>query len=82
MSGGREEINWSRMSLEELQHVWDTEIEPTLKREGLDLENRPSSQEGADADYSGIAYALREHHDITLTAFLETVGYVESNSEG
>ena len=76
----REQIRWSRMSLEELQHTWNTEIEPNLQRDGLELENRPSYQEIADAGYSGITYALREHHDMTLTEFLETVGYVDDET--
>lgn len=80
MSSG-EQINWSRMSLAELQQTWNTEVEPNLQRNGLDLDNRPAYREVADAGYSGIAYALREHHDMTLTDFLETVGYVDTDSE-
>ncbi|WP_121743533.1 tyrosine-type recombinase/integrase [Natronorubrum halophilum] len=75
-----EQINWSRMSLEELQMTWNTEVEPALQRGGVDLDERPTYQEVADAGYGGIAYALREHHELTLTEFLETVGYVEPDS--
>ncbi|WP_137290349.1 tyrosine-type recombinase/integrase [Natronorubrum halophilum] len=76
-----EQINWSRMSLEELQTTWNTEVEPALQRGGVDLDERPTYQEVADAGYGGIAYALREHHELTLTEFLETVGYVEPDSD-
>ncbi|APX98525.1 tyrosine-type recombinase/integrase [Natronorubrum daqingense] len=75
MTGQQEQINWSRKSLEELQSLWNTEIEPDLARDGLDLDDRPTYQEITDAGYSGIAYALREHHDLTLAQFLATVGY-------
>lgn len=76
-----EQINWSRMSLAELQHTWNVEVEPNLERDGIDLDDRPTYREIADAGYSGIAYALREHHDMTLTEFLETVGYVDDTDE-
>ncbi|QRV17900.1 tyrosine-type recombinase/integrase (plasmid) [Haloterrigena salifodinae] len=76
-----EQINWSRMSLEELQTTWNTEVEPNLQREGIDLDDRPTYQEVADAGYGGIAYALREHHDLTLTEFLATVGYVDPDDD-
>ncbi|WP_306061789.1 tyrosine-type recombinase/integrase [Natronococcus wangiae] len=70
-----EQINWSHKSLEELQTFWNAQIEPDLARDGLDLDRRPRYQEIADAGYSGIAYALREHHELTLGQFLTTVGY-------
>ncbi|WP_126664871.1 tyrosine-type recombinase/integrase [Haloterrigena salifodinae] len=76
-----EQINWSRMSLEELQTTWNTEVEPNLQREGIDLDDRPTYQEVADAGYGGIAYALREHHDLTLTEFLATIGYVDPDDD-
>ncbi|APW97958.1 integrase [Halobiforma lacisalsi AJ5] len=79
MSGGQT-IRWSRMSLEELQSFWAEKIEPDLERSGVDLTERPSYRQVADAGYSGIAYALREHHDMTLTDFLATVGYEEPES--
>ncbi|ELZ15481.1 integrase family protein [Haloterrigena salina JCM 13891] len=76
-----EQINWSRMSLEELQTTWNIEVEPNLQREGIELDDRPTYQEVADAGYGGIAYALREHHDLTLTEFLATVGYVDPDDD-
>ncbi len=80
MSSADEQINWSRKSLEELQHYWNAYIEIDLERNGVDLETRPTYREIADAGYSGIAYALREHHDMTLTEFLATVGFEEPGS--
>lgn len=82
MSADGAKIQWSRMSLEKLQSFWTDEIEPVLERAGVDLEDRPSYQQIADAGYSGIAYALREHHDMTVTDFLATVGYEEPGSSG
>ncbi|EMA36300.1 tyrosine-type recombinase/integrase [Halobiforma nitratireducens] len=73
-------IRWSRMSLTELRTFWAEEIEPALERAGVDLAERPSYEQVADAGYSGIAYALREHHDMTLVEFLSTVGYEEPGS--
>ena len=75
-----EQINWSRMSLEELQQFWNLEVEPDLARDGLDLSTRPTYQEITEAGYSGIAYTLREHHDLTLAQFLATVGYPQPGS--
>ncbi|ELZ05042.1 integrase family protein [Natrialba chahannaoensis JCM 10990] len=76
-----EHYNWSRQSLDDLQETWHSEIEPTLRRNGVDLTTRPTYQDVADAGYSGIAYALREHHDQTLSEFLATVGYEDTNTE-
>ncbi|MFC4541901.1 tyrosine-type recombinase/integrase [Halosolutus amylolyticus] len=75
-------INWSRKSLAELQAIWNAHIEPDLARDGLALDRRPTYEELVDAGYSGIAYALREHHELTLGQFLTTVGYPESDSDG
>ncbi|AFZ73649.1 site-specific integrase [Natronobacterium gregoryi] len=80
MSNDGTTIRWSQMSLEELQSFWSDEIEPALERSGIGREERPAYQQVADAGYSGIAYALREHHDTTLTEFLATVGYEEPGS--
>lgn len=57
------------------------EIEPVLAREGLDLETRPTYTEIAEAGYSGITYALREHHELTLAQFLATVGYPDPDTD-
>ncbi|MFC7216511.1 tyrosine-type recombinase/integrase [Saliphagus sp. GCM10025334] len=77
-----ESVNWSRMSLEELQHHWNAYVEIDLERAGYDLDTRPTYQDLLDVGAGGIQYALREHHDMTLSEFLETVGYVEPLSDG
>jgi len=77
----QEPINWSRKSLQELREFWYAEIELSLRRAGHDLESRPTYQDLVDAGFSGIAYTLREHHDMTLTEFLETVGYEDPDTE-
>lgn len=69
------------MSLEELQDYWNTHVELELKREGFDPERKPTYEEITEAGYSGIAYALREHHDMTLSQFLATVGYTDASSD-
>ncbi|ELY68928.1 tyrosine-type recombinase/integrase [Natrinema versiforme] len=75
MNSQQETINWSQKSLEELREFWYAEIETALRRAGHDLESRPTYQDIVDAGFSGIAYTLREHHEMTLTDFLESVGY-------
>ncbi|WP_226043391.1 tyrosine-type recombinase/integrase [Natrinema sp. DC36] len=78
----QETINWSRKSLQELREFWYAEIETALRRAGHDLESRPTYQDLVDAGFSGIAYTLREHHDMTLTDFLESVGYEGPDTDG
>ncbi|WP_114579634.1 tyrosine-type recombinase/integrase [Saliphagus sp. LR7] len=70
-----EQINWSQKSLDELRHVWTVDIEPALEQAGYDLNSRPTYQQLLDVGYGGICYTLREHHDLTLSEFLATVGY-------
>lgn len=57
------------MSLNELvSHYWQ-EIAPELQRQGHDPEVRPTYDQLNEAGASGIAYALREHHDLTPKEF-------------
>lgn len=77
----QETINWSRKSLEDLKSFWNAHIEPDLARDGLDLDTRPTYEEITEAGYSGIAYTLREHHNLTLAQFLATVGYPAPDSD-
>ncbi|QCS44684.1 site-specific integrase [Natrinema versiforme] len=81
MNSQQETINWSQKSLDELREFWYAEIETALRRAGHDLESRPTYQDLVDAGFSGIAYTLREHHDMTLTDFLRSVGYDGPGSE-
>jgi len=69
------------MSLEELQHHWNAYIEVDLEQAGYDLETRPTYRDLLDVGAGGIQYTLREHHDMTLSEFLETVGYHETSDE-
>ena len=77
-----EQIRWSHKSLEELRELWNTEIELELQRAGHDLEDKPSYQDLLDVGYGGLTYTLREHHEMTLSGFLESVGYIEESEEG
>lgn len=70
------------MSLSELRNAWAIDIEPELERSGHDLDERPSYEDLVETGHSGIAYALREHHDMTLSEFLSEVGYEETGSVG
>ena len=64
-------INWSRQTLPELEATyWDT-IAPALRDAGHDPHDRPTYETLVDLGFSGIAYALREHHDSTLGAFFD-----------
>ncbi|TKX43729.1 site-specific integrase [Halorubrum sp. ARQ200] len=69
-------INWSRMSLDELVEFYETEIADEMYRAGMSpATERPSYEWLADHGYSGIAYTLREHHNLTLKQFIvEEVG--------
>ena len=80
MTGESDTIRWSHKSFEELQTFWNTQIEPALQRAGHDLDERPTYQDLLDTGYGGIQYTLREHHEMTLGAFLETVGYADGPS--
>jgi hypothetical protein len=75
------QIQWSHKSLEELREFWNTEIEFELQRAGHDLGDNPSYQDLLDVGYGGLTYTLREHHEITLSEFLDSVGYVEGSEE-
>ncbi|WP_255681654.1 hypothetical protein [Natrinema sp. SYSU A 869] len=77
----KEQINWSRKSFEDLQSFWNAHIEPDLARDGPNLDTRPTYEEITEAGYSGIARTLREHHDLTLSQFLATVGYPNPDSD-
>ncbi|AGB40037.1 tyrosine-type recombinase/integrase [Natronococcus occultus] len=76
------QIQWSHKSLEELREFWNTEIELALQRAGHDLEDKPSYQDLLDVGYGGLTYTLREHHEMTLSEFLESVGYVAESDDG
>ncbi|MFC7187943.1 tyrosine-type recombinase/integrase [Halorubrum yunnanense] len=64
------------MSLDELIEFYETEIADEMYHAGMSpATKRPSYEWLADHGYSGIAYTLREHHDLTLKQFIvEEVG--------
>lgn len=69
---GEHQYRWSQQSLAELEEMYWDEIAPAMRRAGLSpSEERPSYEWLADNGFSGLAYALREHHDLTLTEFFE-----------
>lgn len=76
-----EHIRWSHKSLEDLRTFWNKEIEPDLRRAGVDLSERPSYQDLLETGYGGLQDALREQHDMTLGEFLESVGYFEPDAD-
>ncbi len=77
-----ERIRWSHKSLDELRSFWNKQIEPDLRRAGVDLSERPSYSDLLETGYGGLQDALREQHDTTLGEFLKSVGYFEDDSEG
>lgn len=75
-----ESTNWSRKSLDELVSMYWQEVAPALQREGVDPEVRPTYEQLTEAGASGLAYALREHHDLTPKEFLlDVVGLQARN---
>jgi len=63
--------NWSRKSLDELVDFYEQEIAPERQWEGHDPNEIPTYQWLVDHGYSGLQYAVREHHDMTLSEFFE-----------
>ena len=63
--------NWSRKSLDELVDFYECEIAPERQREGHDPNEIPTYQWLVDHGYSGLQYAVREHHEMTLSEFFE-----------
>ena len=75
--------NWSSKSLEELVDFYEREIAPERRRDGYDpTEDIPSYQWLVEHGYSGLQYAVREHHKLTLSEFFtQAVEITESDSE-
>lgn len=63
--------NWSRKSLDELVDFYEREIAPERQREGYEQNEIPTYQWLVDHGYSGLQYAVREHHEMTLSEFFE-----------
>ncbi|WP_425499823.1 tyrosine-type recombinase/integrase [Natrinema caseinilyticum] len=79
MSSEPERIRWSHKSIEDMRSFWAGHIEPALRDAGHDLDDRPTYQDLLDVGYGGLQDALREQHDLTLTEFLRTVGFDDSD---
>lgn len=79
----RPRYRWSRKSLEELAaFYWET-IAPRMLRDGFDPDAEPPTYEWlTEAGFSGLAYALREHHHLTLREFFVDVVGVGDETEG
>ena len=60
---------WSRKSLDELVTFYECTIGPERQQEGHDPDEMPSYQWLVEHGYSGLQYAVREHHEMTLSAF-------------
>jgi site-specific recombinase XerD len=64
--------NWSRKSLDELVDFYEREIARERQLEGYDPnKDIPSYQWLVEHGYSGLQYAVREHHKMTLSEFFE-----------
>ena len=74
-------FRWSTKTLTELESMYWDVIAPEMRRDGKAPDReRPSYRWLVDHGFSGLAYALREHHDRTLTEFFhETVGIPEED---
>jgi len=80
-----QQYEWSRKSLDELEALYHREIVPMLRRaEGIDaVRERPTTAQLDAHGFSGLAYALREHHDMTVGEFLtDVVGHDETDTTG
>lgn len=70
MSGDQQ--RWSALDLEDLVERFEEEIVPDWRAETEDTERTVPTTHWLDAEgYGGLRYALREHHDLTYTGFLE-----------
>jgi integrase len=74
---------WSQMSLDELVDVYWQDIAPKRYRDGFDEDRDvPTYDWLTEHGFSGIAYALREHHDLTPTQFfVDVVGLEDEGSD-
>ena len=75
----RQRYRWSEKSLEELEAFYWDEIAPEMRRDGLvPDEEWPRYRWLVDHGFSGLDYALREHHDLTLREFfVDVVGVAD-----
>lgn len=70
------------MSKDDLVKTYWNEISPALRRQlDHDPDTAPTYEQLTELGYSGIAYALREHHDRTLQEFFAKDLYLEDRSD-
>jgi site-specific recombinase XerD len=71
---------WSSKSLEELADFYEREIAPVRQKDGYDPhKDIPSYQWLVEHGYSGLQYAVRTHHDLTLSEFFTDVVGIDSD---
>ncbi|MFC7205387.1 tyrosine-type recombinase/integrase [Haloferax namakaokahaiae] len=77
-------MNWSRKSLDELESFYWESIAPEMDRAGMDpTSDVPTYAWLTEQGWSGIAYALREKHDVTPKEFFtDIVGLDDGKSNG
>jgi len=64
------QYQWSQKSLDELVDFYYSEIRPAMREADYDPDHgRPSYEWLADHGFSGLSYALQEHHDLTVKEF-------------
>lgn len=67
-------IRWSQQSLDELTETFWIKIAPAMRSDDCNPHtNRPSFAWLSENGFRGLDYALREHHDLTLTEFFRDV---------
>ena len=74
----RSKIRWSAKDLGSLEEIYWDHIAPDLRAQNLDV-HKPHPTI-LSQNYSGLVYALREHHDLTVGEFLESVVGLEAES--
>jgi hypothetical protein len=69
------DVRWSALKLEQLvAEYWET-VAPAMRADGMDPEAEHPPHRWLKADFAGLIYTLREHHDRTPTEFFrEDVG--------
>ena len=75
-----ETYNWSQKSLDELAVMYEHRIAPERRRSDADPSEPPTYQWLVDHGFSGLQYALREHHDLTVSEFFEDVVGLERDT--
>lgn len=80
----RQRYRWSEKTLDQLEEFYWDEIAPKMRHDGLvPDEEWPRYRWLVDHGFSGLDYALREHHDLTLREFFgDVVGVAGTDRPG